>query len=86
MEFLRRSCTANPRLYWVHLNLAGALLLAGDIDAAKIAFTESLRLKPEVNSFARLHDEFPWAANPRYLALAEPSIYAGLRCLGFPDK
>jgi hypothetical protein len=45
-----------------------------------------LRLKPEVNSFARLHDEFAWAANPRYLALIEPTIYTGLRRLGFPNK
>jgi adenylate cyclase len=85
IEFLRRSCTANPRMYWAHLNLAGALSLAGDLDGAKIAFAESLRLKPAVDSFARLHDEFAWAANPQYLTLIEPAIYTGLRRLGFPD-
>jgi hypothetical protein len=45
-----------------------------------------MRLKPEVNSLTQWHAQMPWSTNPHYLRLAEPSLYAGLRRIGFPDE
>jgi adenylate cyclase len=88
MAILRRALAENPRLFWVHLCLAGALGLKGDVDEARAEIAEVLKLKPEVNSIAR------WRASgamlglgdPRVQALMEKTVYAGLRCAGFPDE
>ncbi len=53
IELFRKASAASPRAYSVHLNLAGALGLRGDLDEARAAIAEAMRLKPEVNSLAR---------------------------------
>jgi adenylate cyclase len=83
---LTRARTANPRLYFVHLYLAGALGLRGDLDEAKAEITEAIKLKPEVNSLERWGAYAVWTTNPEYRALAEPTLYVGLRLAGFPDE
>jgi len=30
--------------------------------------------------------EYPWYANPQFVAVAEPTLYAGLRRAGFPEE
>ena len=45
-----------------HYGLAGALALKGDLDGAKAAITESLKLKPEVNSLAKWYACLPGRA------------------------
>ena len=30
--------------------------------------------------------DYPWYSNPQFVALAEPTLYAGLRRAGFPDE
>jgi adenylate cyclase len=86
VDLLRQARAANPRFWWLHLNLAGALGFKGDLDGARSALAEAMRLKPEVNSFARWHTQMPWGTDPRYMRLVEPTLYAGLRRLGFPDE
>jgi adenylate cyclase len=86
IDFLRQARAANPRFWWLHLSLAGALGFKGDLDDARSALAEAIRLKPEVNSLAQLHAYLPWTTNPRYLRLAEPTLYAGLRRAGFPGE
>ena len=49
IELFRKASAASPRAYFVHLNLAGALGLRGDLDEARTALAEAIRLKPEVN-------------------------------------
>jgi len=66
--------------------LAGALGFKGDVDGARSALAEAMRLKPEVSSLAQFHTQMPWGTNPRYMRLAEPTLYAGLRRAGFPDE
>src|SRR6266446_3347150 len=63
IDLLRKARSANPRLYYVHLFLAGALGLKGDLDEARAALAESLRLKPEINSFAAQRANVPYHAN-----------------------
>ena len=86
LELLRRAVAANHRMWWAHLALAGALGFKGDLDGAKSALAESLKLKPEVNSLAQWHTHMPWVTDPRYMRLTEPTLYLGLRRAGFPDE
>jgi adenylate cyclase len=86
IDLLRQARVANPRFWWLHLLLAGALGFKGDVESARSALAEAVRLKPEVNSLAQWHAQMPWSTNPRYMRLAEPTLYAGLRRAGFPDE
>jgi TolB-like protein/Flp pilus assembly protein TadD len=90
IEFLRKASTANPRAFGIHsfgpLGLAGALGLRGDLSEAKAEIAEAIKLEPKVNSLAALRAFQPFFSDPRYLALAEKTLYAGLRHAGFPDE
>jgi adenylate cyclase len=86
IELLRKSRAANPRPYFVHLWLAGALGLRGDIEEARAALTEALRIHPELTSFAQIRIHYPWTANSRHLALRRETIDMGLRRAGLPDE
>jgi hypothetical protein len=76
---LRQARASNPRLFYVHLHLA--LGLKGDLDEARSALAEGIKLKPEVNSLAGLRS---WG-NPRYWELCEKTLHAGLSRAGMPD-
>ena len=86
IDLIKKARAANPRLYYVHMYLAGALGLRRDLDNASAVLAELGRLKPEINSLAALRAFQPFFSNPRYLALAEKTLYAGLRQAGFPDE
>jgi class 3 adenylate cyclase/tetratricopeptide (TPR) repeat protein len=84
IDLLRKARAANPRLYYLHLHLAGALGFRGDLDEAKTALAEGIKLKPEIDSVVAWRALFPWG-NPRYWALVETTLEAGLRAAGLPD-
>jgi len=86
IELLTRARTNNPRLFYLHLWLAGAFGFKGDVDQARAALAEALALKPEINSFARLREYQPWITNPPYWALREKTVNVGLRRAGFPEE
>jgi adenylate cyclase len=86
IDFLRRSWAANPRPYYVHMHLAGALGLKGDIVDAKQELAESIRLKPEYNTLKRYAAGVPWVSNPKGWALRERTLNAGLRKAGLPEE
>jgi adenylate cyclase len=87
IDFLRKSRAANPGAVPPHLFLAAALGLRGDVDEAKAALAESLKLKPESNSLARLRVTAPnWNASPQFVALREKTVDVGLRRAGLPDE
>jgi hypothetical protein len=58
----------------------------GDLDETRAELSESLRFKPDINSFARWRAAFSYVTNPDYLALAEKTLNLGLRRAGFPDE
>jgi adenylate cyclase len=66
--------------------LAAAAFKQGDLDKARSALAESLRLKPAIKSIARMRAENPWLRNPRYWALQEKTLNLGLRRAGLPDQ
>jgi TolB-like protein/class 3 adenylate cyclase/tetratricopeptide (TPR) repeat protein len=86
IDFFRKARAANPRLWFHHLWLAAALGLKGDLDEAKAALAESLKLNPQVDSVAHWRAQFPWLTNPPFWALLEKTWYVGLRRAGFPDE
>jgi adenylate cyclase len=85
IDLLIKARAANPRPWVTHFGLAAALGLNGDLEGAKTALAESLRLNPEVNSLARFRAYRPWG-NPQYWALFEQTAAAGLRRTAFPDE
>jgi Tfp pilus assembly protein PilF len=85
IEFLTQARAGNPRGFYVHLWLAGAFGLKGNLDEAKVALAQSLALKPEINSLARLR-EYAWMNNPPHWALREETMNIGLRRAGFPEE
>jgi adenylate cyclase len=86
IELFRTACAASPRAYYLYLNLAGALGLRGDLDEARAALAEALRLKPEVNSLARYRAVTPWITNPQHWGFRDKTLNAGLRRAGFADE
>jgi TolB-like protein/class 3 adenylate cyclase/Flp pilus assembly protein TadD len=86
IDYLIKSRAANPRVWFVHYALAGALGLKGDLDAGRAALAESLKLKPEVNSITQYHLVKTWYSAPKALALEDKTLSEGLRRIGFPEK
>ena len=85
VHFSRKSRAGNPRLYYTHTNLAAALALRGDLDDARAVMAEAIKFKPEPSSLARMRASLPYA-NPKYLALLEKTVFAGLRLAGVPEE
>jgi class 3 adenylate cyclase/TolB-like protein len=83
---LNKARAANPRLFFIHFWLAGSLALKGDLEGAKSALADAAALKPEISSLAQWRAASPWYTNPQFVALAEPTLYAGLRRAGFPEE
>jgi adenylate cyclase len=86
IDLLRKARAENPRTYYIHLLLAGALGLKGDLDEGRAALAESLKLNPEINSFAASRANSPWIANPPLWALREKTLNIGLRRIGYPEE
>jgi len=60
--------------------------LRSDLEEARDALAESLKLKPQIDSLARLRLYRPWYTNPQFWRPAEKTLNAGLRRAGFPDQ
>jgi TolB-like protein/class 3 adenylate cyclase/tetratricopeptide (TPR) repeat protein len=86
INFLIKSRATNPRIWWVHYGLAGALGLKGNHEEGKTALAESLKLKPEINSLAQYYAIRPWQSSPQYYALEDKTTIEGLRRIGFPEN
>jgi adenylate cyclase len=86
IELFRKACAASPRAYYLHLNLAGALGLGGDLDGAQPALAEAIRLRPDVDSLARYRAVTPWITNTQHWGLRDNTLNLGLRRAGFPDE
>jgi adenylate cyclase len=88
VEPFRKARSLAPGIWYVHINLAGALGLTGEIEEAKSEIAETLKLKPEANSIAGLRAiaVTTGVGSPQLQALREKTIYAGLRRAGFPEE
>jgi adenylate cyclase len=86
IDLLRRARAANPRMWFVHMALAAALGFRGDVEEAKAALAESLKLKPEIDTMAQLRANSPGFASLPYMALIEKTALVGLRRIDFPEE
>jgi tetratricopeptide (TPR) repeat protein len=89
IDLLIKGRTANPRDWLFSYGLAGALALKGDLDGAKAALAESLKIKPEVTSLAQFHVWVPWASkknSPLYWAQEDKTLNEDLRRIGLPEE
>jgi TolB-like protein/DNA-binding winged helix-turn-helix (wHTH) protein/class 3 adenylate cyclase/predicted ATPase len=84
IDLLRTARAQNPRFWYIHAALAGALGLTDDLDEAKAALTDAIKLRPEINSLAQWRTLAPWNTNPQYWALREKTLNVGLRRAGLP--
>jgi TolB-like protein/Tfp pilus assembly protein PilF len=80
--WLRKAIAGNPRLYYPHRDLAGALGLRDELVEAAAAFRRAIEIKPELASPSGLLIN---RANSDYVDLFERKVYAGLRRAGLPD-
>jgi tetratricopeptide (TPR) repeat protein len=78
VDFLRKAQATSPHLWYASFFLAGALGLRGDIDEAKAALAQAIKLKPEINSLAAWGAASPWGSNPEYSALRDKTLVVGL--------
>ena len=80
IELLRKAEVANPSIWYVHLALAGALGLRGDVDEARREIAEVLKLKPDANSFARLRaiGATSGFGSPQFGVLSEKTVNASV--------
>jgi len=86
IEFLGKARAANSRLWFPHLYLAGAFGLRGDIDEARAALAQSIKLNPAVSSLSRMRTYNAWITNSDHWALQQKTLNVGLRRAGLPDE
>jgi adenylate cyclase len=85
-DLLRKARAGNPRIAFFQLYLAGALGLHGDIDEARAALAEAIRLNPKMSSMAGWAAAQPWIGHPAFVALRDQTMDVGLRRAGMPDR
>ena len=81
---LQTARAADTRLWVPYFYLAGAYGLQGDLDQARSALAESIRLKPAIKSLDRMLVENAWLSNTQYWALQEKTLNLGLRRRDYP--
>jgi tetratricopeptide (TPR) repeat protein len=86
VDWLTKARAANPRIYYIDLDLTAALALKGDLAGAHAALAESLKLKPDINSMVRQRARWAYTNNPAYRALAAKTVDVGLRQAGMPEN
>ena len=85
IAFLRKGRSGNPRLFYIHMLLAAALGLKGELNEAAAALRHAIQLQPEIGSFAGIRARYENRAAPRFHALCENTVTPGLRLAGLPE-
>jgi len=70
----------------MQINGAEASAKLGDLDEARAALAEMLRIKPELTSLEEIRIHYPWSTNPEHSALRQNTIDLGLRRAGLHNK
>ena len=86
IELYRRSLALNSAYWYAHVFLAAALGLNGDIDGARRAIADAVRVRPGAKSIEQLRTIVATRGHPQLDAWWEEIIYTGLRRAGFPEE
>jgi tetratricopeptide (TPR) repeat protein len=81
---LRKGRAGNPRLYYIHMLLAAALGLKGELDEAAACLRQAVEIQPEIGSFSGIRARYENRATPEYHALCKNTVTLGLRLAGLP--
>lgn len=81
---LRKGRAGNPRLYYIHMILAAALGLKGELDEAAAALRQAIEIQAEIRSFSGIRARYKNRATPQFDALCENTVTLGLRLAGLP--
>jgi adenylate cyclase len=87
VDLYSRARAANPRDATYQLLIAAAFALNGNLAEARAALTEALKLKPAIDSIAKLR-ALPGMkiGTPRYFGLVDRTVNVGLRCAGMTRR
>jgi Flp pilus assembly protein TadD len=81
IAFLRKGRAGNPRLYYIHMLLAAALGLKGELNEAATALRQAIEIQPEIGSFSGIRARYENRATLRFHALCDNTVtHAGSRC------
>ena len=86
IDLIARARANNPRFYYVHLWLAGALGFKGDLEPARAALAQAIKIDPRITSFAAQRADAPYIAYAPHWALREKTLNLGLRRIGHPEE
>ena len=88
VSLLRKARAENLRVFWIRLTLAGALGLQGELAEARSEIAEALKLKPDISSIGKWRVYLATTGHgfPKWQALMDQTVYAGLRRAGFPEE
>jgi adenylate cyclase len=88
VSLLRKARAENLRVFWIRLTLAGALGLQDELAETRSEIAEALKLKPEISSIGKWRAYLATTGHgfPKWQALMDKTVYAGLRRAGFPDE
>jgi hypothetical protein len=86
--WLEKARSANPAIPYVHLYLASAYALKGEIGWAAVELAEARRLADDDrwSSITRLKAVGGYWGAPKARALYEATVFAGLRKAGMPEE
>jgi adenylate cyclase len=85
IDCCRKARLGNPQLYYVHLTLASALGLKGQLDEAKDALRVAVEIMPEMGSLSGVREILLRQFSPEAMVLLENTFIAGLRRAGLPN-
>lgn len=86
IDWLEKATTASPLDAVPHANLAAAYALKGMKERAAAELAEAQKLSDIYSSIARVKKTGTLRDNPRLQALAEPTLFTGLRLAGMPEE
>jgi tetratricopeptide (TPR) repeat protein len=82
---LRTARAENPRLYYIHMLLAAALGLGGDLEEASAALGQAIEIQPEIGSWAGIRGRWQRRSSPEFNVLCENTVSIGLQRAGLPQ-
>ncbi len=86
VTWLRKARAGNMRMYYTHMWLAAGLGLRGELDEARASVREAIEIAPDMCSLVALRARWRMmTSSPRFFALAEKTLVAGLRRAGLPE-